>query len=228
MVEEKTAATPEGEAPPTRLQRLATWYGHVSDVLTPQRAGLLLGVLVIALVGAVGGWGAATEAVEDLPPGTVGVAADAAPFQLTVRRARYFDELSPTFPAMDGRRYLAVSVDVTNTSDEPVSSGILAQAVGIDAAGLATIELRSGPTVEGPSVVRTVDSLSQRSLQPTLPTNVVLVWRQDVAEPVPENLTVTLSRHTWRRSSLDGSMGWRDPESTARIVVPLEALPEQP
>jgi hypothetical protein len=87
---------------------LAALYGHVSDVLTIPRIGALLGLVVIVLVGAVGGWGGATEAAEEAPTAAVGTPIEAEPFEVTVRRARFFDELRPSFYAEDGFRYLAL------------------------------------------------------------------------------------------------------------------------
>ncbi len=226
MRHEQPARNAGEEDPPTRLQRLAALYGHVSDVLTVPRIGALLGLAVIVIVGAIGGWGAATEGAEEVPASAVGVPIEAAPFEATVRRARFFDELRPSFYAEEGFRYVALSVDVTNTSNEPVPSSTLAQAAAIDVDGQKAADLESGPRPVDPWVVRTADGLTQHTFQPGLAVNVVLVWQQDAARPLPEEVTVTLGRHTLRASSMDGTLGWRDTEPVAVVVLPLEPLAE--
>lgn len=213
-------------AAPSRLQRAAKWYSHVSDILTPQRIGLLLGAALLAVVGIFGGWDAAGEAVEK-PVARVGDVVTADPFEFTVSRARFFDELAPPFYREEGYRYLVVSVDVTNTAPEYVDSFVLAGSATLDADGLRTIDLATGPKVLEPRVVRTADSLSERTFQPGLTNNVVLAWQQDIGEAIPDEVTVTFSQHTWRRSTMDESLGWRDPVPAARVTLPLEPLPDE-
>ena len=227
MTQEETTARAAGEeTPPTRLQRLAALYGHVSDVLTIPRIGALLGLVVIVLVGAVGGWGGATEAAEEAPTAAVGTPIEAEPFEVTVRRARFFDELRPSFYAEDGFRYLALSVDVTPTATEPVGGAVFARAATLEVPGLRTIDLSSGPKVADPQVVRTADGLTQHTFQPGLTTNVVLVWQQEIGETLPAQVSLTLARHTLRRSSMDGTLGWRDPSPVAGVTLALEPLAE--
>lgn len=216
-------ATPQ----PTRLQRLAGWYGNVSDILSPQRLLLLAGLGLIVVVGMVGGWGTVSEAADELSVADVGKPVAVAPFEVTVNRARWFDKLEPTLYAEDGYRYLAVLIDVTNTTNEPVSGGILAETAELDAAALKTIELKAGPTPIAARALRGADGLTQYTLQPGLTQSVVLVWQQEAGEPLPTKVTFTLSGHTERRSAMDGSLGWRDPEPVAKITLPLEPLPEQ-
>ncbi len=223
----ETPTAGSDEAPATRLQRIAALYGHVSDVLTLPRIGAILGLVLILATGAVGGWGAASQAAEEVPPTAVGVAIEAAPFELTVRRARHFEELRPAFYPEEGFRYLALSVDVTNTTGEPVPAVVLAGAATLDALGLRTTGLSSGPRTNDPTVVRTADGLTQRTFQPGLTTTVVLVWQQDLGESPPAEVAVSLGGHTLRRSAMDGSTGWRDPEPVAVVALPLETLPEQ-
>lgn len=139
-----------------------------------------------------------------------------------------FDELGWLFPGAEGRRYASVSVDVENTSADPVAALVLAQAARLDLPGLASIELSDGPRALDPSVLRTSDSLMQRSFQPGLPINVVLVWQQDAAEAAPEEVSIAFSSHTWRRSAMDNTFGWHDPVAAARTVLPLDQLEEAP
>ncbi len=212
---------------PSRLKRAAELYGQVSDVLTPGRLGLLLGAALLVVIGAFGGWNAVTDSADETSEVGASEAFSADPFELTVRRAVVFDELEGVFPAEEGMRYISVSADVENTTDLPVSSFVLAGDVVLEVDGVETIEFDDGSShPRDPGVVRTADSLSARSFQPGLPVNVVLVWKQDAAEPVPAEISVLFPAHSWRRSVMDDSFGWRDPVPTARVSLPLAALGE--
>ncbi|MGI6878172.1 hypothetical protein [Microbacterium sp. gxy059] len=149
---------------------------------------------------------------------------EAAPFAISVTRARVFDELADVFPAEDGMRYIAVMATAENTSDDPVAARVLAQAVALDLPRLQTIALDAGEKIVDPEVLRSADSLPQRTFQPGLPIEVVLAWKQHVAEPVAAEASVVFSEQTWRRSLLDDSWGWRDGEPSSRLTLPLEPL----
>lgn len=212
------------EQPPSRLGRLTKWYGHVADILTPQRLLFLLTALTIFMLGLFGGWDAADVAADQVPEAKVGATVTAAPFDVTVTRGRMFHELPGVLYAEEGYRYLAIVMDVTNTSAEPVDAFVLAEAVALDIPGLRTIELDSGPQVIRPNVLRGVDSLNQRTFQPGLTTNIVLVWQQLTSAAEPATASVTFSAHTWRRSTLDGGLGWRDPSPVATLTLAIEPL----
>src|SRR5690606_27691334 len=143
------------EPPSSRFKKATAWYGYVSDILTPQRLVLGLGVLVLGVVGLLGGWGTVSDAVEDTPVVDVDAVFVAAPFEITVTRARAFDELDQAFYAEEGFRYIAVMADITNTTDQPVPASVLADSIGLEVQGLRTIELDAGPKTIAPDVVRT-------------------------------------------------------------------------
>ena len=216
-----------GEAParvvPTRFERAKKVYELVSDVVTPQRIGLVLAALVLLVAGIAGGFDAVSAADDDTPTASVGEVVDAAPFEITVRRARHGTELKPIAYRQDGRRHVFVTLDVRSTATLPVPAGILLNAVRIDVPGLATTASGSLATPNG---YRTGDGLSVRSLQPGVTVPVVLVWQQDAAAPVPETLTVTVNRQTWRTSTLEDSESWFDPEPARVVTLPVEALAE--
>lgn len=183
-----------------------------------------MGVLAIGLVGLFGGWGAVGDAADSTPVAQVDESFAATPFEVTVTRARVFDELPDAFPREDGYRYLALIADVTNTSSEPVPAGILTDGLSLDAPGLRTIELDSGPHPMSARVVRMVDSLSQHTFQPGLTTSVVIVWQQEVSADAPTHASATFAQHNWRRSTLDDVFGWRDPVPAATLGLPAEPL----
>lgn len=200
-------------------ERVKKVYGLVSDILSPTRLLVLLGVLVLVPLGLFGGFDAMAQ--EELPTVKADTLVDLAPFTLMVTAARYGDELTPVAYPEDGVRYLFLAVEVTNTTDEPVSAGVLAQAVGVDIAGLMTTE---GATTATPTVYRTEDALSARVYSPGVVVPTVVTWHLDATEPLPEEVTVTFHTQTWRASVLDGSWGWRDPEAARTMTLPLQPL----
>lgn len=208
--------------------RLETWrkrYALVSDILTPQRLGLLLAVALLGIVALAGGW-QAVEGVEapETPKVAVGDKIAATPIEVSVRRARHFDELKPSLPRTDGYRYLVVSLDLTLRNDEFVSAYDLQRAIALDAPGLKSTPLRSGPRIDDPRLLRGLDGLDAKAFQPGLPTPTIAVWQQALTEPIPAEVTVTFAQQTWRQSVLDGAWRWSDPSPVARVTLPVEAL----
>lgn len=192
----------------------------VSDILTPTRLLVLLGVVLLVPVGLLGGFDAA--ATEETPVVAVGDTVKVAPFSLTVTAARYADALPPIAPTQDGTKYVFLAVEVTNTSASPVSSTTLTDAVATDLQ-VATYD-GSGGTAIRPSVYRTEDSLSASTYPPDVMVPSVLVWQVDAETALPDAVVVSLRGQTWRASSLDGGMGWRDPSAAATLDVPLSPL----
>lgn len=180
--------------------------------------------IAIGFTTVFGGWNAAEETAGEIPAVAANEQFSVAPFDVTVTRARVFDEVPGMFPALDGYRYLALVADITNSSSEPVDALVIADSLKIDAPGLRTLELDSGPQPVRPDVYRGVDSLLQHTFQPGLTTNIVFVWQQSVAEEIPLETTAVFSSHTQRRSTLDDSLGWRDPVATATVTIAVEPL----
>ncbi len=84
----------------TRLKKASKVYGLVSDILTPQRLGLLAAVAVLLGFGWLGGWNEAVAETDDIPVVKAGDAHAAKPFEITVKKAFHADKLSPILPAM--------------------------------------------------------------------------------------------------------------------------------
>ncbi len=210
----------------TRLKKASKVYGLVSDILTPQRLGLLAAVAVLLGFGWLGGWNEAVAETDDIPVVKAGDAHAAKPFEITVKKAFHADKLSPILPAIDGRRYLLVTADVVNTSDRPMLAGTLTSDLTLDATGLTTLEFRDGPVSAKPQVYRINDTLGARAFSPGVTVPVVLVWQQDTTATIPGQVTVTVPAHTWRASSMDGAQDWRDPEPAFRVTLDVAELPE--
>lgn len=208
------------DAPRHAVPRLEAWrtrWAWVSDILTPQRIGLGLLALVLLVAGAFGGWEDALTAEETTPRAEPGATVAAAPFDVVVRKAFQGDALPPVANARDGVRYLFVTLDVTNTSDAPVFSSILSSDLGVDLTGV--------DTTFPPQVFRINDTQGARSFSPDVTVPVVVVWELDASLDPPTEVTLTVPRHTWRRASLDSSMGWRDPEPAVEVTLPVAEVP---
>lgn len=187
---------------------------------------MLAVVLLIGVVGLLGGWDVVGEETE-VPRSELEEAADVKPFEVLPATARYFDEIEWVLPKEEGYRYVALMVDVENTSDAFVSSVVLTDSVRIDLDGLKQLETRNGSIPVSPQVIRVADALGQRGFQPGLPVQVILVWQQELGVEPSGELAVTFSANTWRRSTLDEQMAWLDPKPAIQYVLPLsEAVDE--
>ena len=202
------------------FKRAQKTYALVSDILTPQRIGLFLAFALLLGIGLFGGWDAAVTEVDDVPRGEPSATAAVPPFDVVFRRARYGDSLEPAFRPQEGVRYWFVSLDVTNTTNLPVDRFTLTDDIAIDLPGL-----KSFPGVPPrPTPYRLLDSLTQGDFQPGLTTQIALVWEQDAAAAIPDEVTLTVPKYTWRASSMDGSTGWRDAEPGLIITLPADPL----
>lgn len=217
-----TRGLPDDEAPPTRLERWKSRYDLVSDIFSPKRLALLAAVLVLGIVGLVGGWDKVDAAERALPTAAPGEVVHTRVVDVAVVRARQGDAIEGLLRKEDGVRYVFVVARITVTGDRPITGDIIKQLLTIDVPGLATYPSKvdpSGRAVTPPELSRTSDALPAITLQPSLTYDVAFVWKQDAAERVAEQLTATIHDHTWRRSSLDGSMGWRDATPLTTVTV---------
>ncbi|WRS29840.1 hypothetical protein U6G28_09995 [Actinomycetaceae bacterium MB13-C1-2] len=202
------------------MKRAKEGYKLVSDIFTPSRIALLAVVLLIGIVGLFGGWDVVGEEA-GAPRGDLEEAAEVKPFKVLPETARYFDEIERVLPKEEGYRYIALMVNVENTSDSFIASNVLTGSVTIDIDGLKQFEAPDGSFPVSPQVIRVDDALNQRAFQPGLPVRVILVWQQESGVEPSSELAVTFSANTWRRSTLDEQMAWLDPEPAVQYVLPL-------
>ena len=228
----RAAGSPASEAstgkpaPMAQLKKAGKVYGLVSDILSPQRVGLLIAVAVLLGFGWLGGWNEAVAETDELPVVKAGEAHPATPFEITVKKAFHAARVDPILPTVDGRRYLLVTADVVNTSDRPVLVSTLTDDLTLDAHGLATSPSQSGPVAHHPLAYRINDALGARAFSPGVTVPVVFAWEQDATVDVPAHVTVTVPAHAWRASTMDGDLGWRDPTPAFRVTLDVVALPE--
>lgn len=225
FVEPTVGTDTVAEPSPLVQQVKRTWkFGQfLSDVLTP--TNIIFGViaLVLLLVGALGGWGHVREADRELTAVAPGEQTSlATPWRITITRSWRTDELDGLLTKKKGTRYLIVVGRVANEHNEPVPGVLLRKAMQIDVPGCRTDGLPLGQDACHPHQLLRDDTLSMADLQPGMELPFFAVFEQDSASPAPNQISVQLSSQTWRASSLDGGMDWRDLTPVATVTVPTK------
>lgn len=224
-------ATPEQDhaaerAEASEFAKAQKVYQLVSEIVAPTTIGLLLAIALLVTIGWLGGWDAVSDDGEALPVADPGETITADPFTFVIGSARYGDELPPIARAAEATRYLFVSAEVTNTSNRPLSATFyLAAAVRVELPGLQS---QWGDNPTRPEIFRGLDALSQGEMQPGLTYSLVFMWVQDASAPPPSELTVTLSKYTFRQSVLDGAQRWMDIEDASEVLVPVKPIGATP
>lgn len=220
MGDERPATDEPAKPANARLERAKKGYSLVSDIFTPTRLLVLLAVLILLPVSLWGGLDAVAETPEDLPTVDAWEALETNPLTITPTKFLYGDSINGVLSEQIGARYLFLAVDVTNTSDAPVSSTLLTSSLTLGAQQLKTTFLHSGKLAP-PVAYRINDGLQLGALQPDVTVPVLLVWQQNSAVPAPAEVEVTASSWTWRADSLTGSLGWRDQTPEVLTTLPL-------
>lgn len=195
--------------------------------------GLMAGLAVLLVSGAFGGLGETPDA----PPRAVALrtAVDVEPFTVSVERVREGRDLGVASVSEPDGRYLLVSTRLTARGDRSVGYGVLEDLVRIEgASGLVPRGFGGGsPPASGevpPSAVLSADDAElMGDPAPGLTYPVVFLFEQQASAPVPSEVTVVLSAHTWRRSNVEERMDWFDPVPAVRVratVTPYKPAPE--
>lgn len=210
------------------LRTVAEAIGGILDAKT-WIALIVAGILLV--VGGLGGLERATaEAPAALPTAKVGEPIEVRPFTITVVSAHQGDSLGKLLTAKKGKRYIAVRLTIVTHEGQSARQGLK----GSMAQGYRFIRLQTPGVPEGDkdSFVygfRVSDSQILATLQPELPTDVLIVFEQDTVEvpTPPSTVTAVLQEQTWRRSNLDGSWGWFDPTPVVTMEIPVKPLKGQ-
>lgn len=216
-----------GAAPPLEKKSgIVRFLLLFHDLLKPRNIAMLVGLAAIGIVALTGGLGEVATADQDLPTTTPSATATAPPLEVVVRKA-YWTTKSVTglFPAQDGIRHLMVSIELTNTGDQPIPVYTVAESFRIDAGGLVENGTVVDSAAADPVVTRSNDLADAGAAQPGLITPLVLVWQQKTTQAVPTSFLVTIRGHVWRASALDGSMQWLDASDEYRVSIPVVELP---
>ena len=133
-------------------------------------------------------------------------------------------EAKPTFRSRPGKRWLFITMEVTNATQQSIHRALLVKSLSLKADGLTS---EFGSTPSDPALCRLPDGLSPDFFQPGLTQKIVAAWQQNDSEPLPKELTVTLSENSYRESSLTGEKAWFDPEEKFSATLTVEELKQQ-
>lgn len=197
--------------PPVRLRR------HPRVV-----AGVLAVGLLAALVGLLGGW--ERDAPDDVRVVGPGVTVGVTPFRFRIDGAEAVYELDGSL-ADEGLAFIVVEGRLALDADESVSSSVLGDALRADLAHTYSVFGDEQAEAE-PQILVAADGSTLLGLGPGLTYDVELVYVVDESA-VPDDITLFLLEHIWRKSSLDGEPGWFDPALSARVTVGVAPLPEE-
>lgn len=181
--------------------------------------GVLGAGLLLASTAAFGG----LEPVEAAGPAPfeLGAQVTAAPFEITVDRAVWVDELPGVYLLDDSNRWLALVATVVNTHTESLGHE-LAEAVRlVGVEGLLREPLEGTAAVVSSEQSVLADGSGLSPVQPGLPYEMVFLFEQDGSVPPPTEVTVQIAAHTWRADSFDGFFSWLDPTVVAEGTVPI-------
>ena len=180
------------------------WRGHVASwwrARSIRQMLLMAGAVVLLASGLFGGLREAP--VEAAEPLVVGRPHDAAPFTLTVERARWTSDLGEIGKTERGR-YLIVIVKVRTDEDRSVDLSVLQEAVALQQidgiyAAMGGDKVGAGMQAK-PALFVLADGTRMSALPPGLTYELAYVWEQRGSEPVPAELSVASRSHTWRQS----------------------------
>ena len=186
--------------------------------------GFLVAVVIIGIISLLCGWDIiVAERDESLASVSPGEVAHADPFDVTFLRAFHATDLEPMIRPKSGKRLLLISLEVVNTGKTMVSSALLTRALDPDLP-LATMNDEPDGQADPAELYRFQDAQRQGSFQPGLPQYLLAVWWQNEAEPLPREVTVTLSGYTYRESFLSSDKFWYDREAKISVTLPMEEL----
>ena len=186
--------------------------------------GVLAALVVVGIISLLGGWDIIlAERDEDVASVSPGETTHADPFDVTFLRAFHATDLDPVIRPKSGKRLLLISLEVVNTGKTMVSSALLTRALDPDLP-LATMNDEPDGQADPAELYRFQDAQRQGSFQPGLPQYLLAVWWQKETDPLPTEVTVTLSGYTYRESFLSSDKFWSDREAKISVTLPVEEL----
>lgn len=188
--------------------RLRGWLLRLARTLTLRQLVLSVAAVVVLASGLFGGLATATTTAEGPAALVAGTRVHAEPFDVTVQRLRWLDDLGPAVTRPEGR-YVGVVATVENTTDHPVYLDVIRRFLHLS-------DVEGVDPDATPQVLVVADSAPLSSAAPGLEYEVVLLWDQAADAAPPTRATVSVRSHTWRQSTLDDQMLWFDPAVTHR------------
>lgn len=213
------------------LQRRARSSLVATRLLQQPLRNLGVGVTVIVL-GVTALFGGLADADVEVPRVAglrVGETVRVDPYEITLRKVLWVDELPNVYPTTKGDRWLAITATVRNTHTTSLFGAVeLREALtlsGVD--GLVEDPVAGTPRVRSTYRRVLADTSDLSPVSPGVSYEMVFLFEQAPSAEPPTEVTVQLVRHTWRRNSLDQSMGWFDPTVAAQATLPMVESPQQ-
>ncbi|GLY32982.1 hypothetical protein [Kineosporia sp. NBRC 101731] len=194
--------------------------------------GVGVTVLILGVTAAFGGLEEA-DGSDEATAIKVGTTMTAAPFDITIKRLVWADELPGVSTMENGSRWLAIVADIENTSDKSLAPFYAQEAVtvnGVDGLvsepefDLTTADDDDRTDRHGADqLLHYADSGTLNPLQPGLTYEAAFLYEQRGSAPATDVVTVQIVGHTLRANSLDQTEMWLDP-----AVIAESALAVQP
>lgn len=199
-------------------------------------AALVAVVVLTGVIGLMGGWSRAKpDGPRAVAPGT---AVDVRPFRIQVDAARAVYEVDgdvaddgvgdPTTSEDDEepRAYVVVDASISLDDRASVSGGEIEDLVDSDLRSTYNLNNARQEVAAPTSVHVAQDGSSISGIGPGLTYDVRLVFELDESA-VPDRITVRFNEQTWRRSFIDGDLGWFDPVRVATVALDVAPLPPE-
>jgi hypothetical protein len=217
------------EEPPDEEPARRPGRSRVAERLLNQplrHLGVGVAIIVLGATAAFGGLEAAAG-TDRLPPVRIGEKTLVAPYDITIKKVVWVDELPDVYPSQRGNRWLAITATVRNTHDVSLYGAVeLAQAVTLsDVDGLVRTPDRGTDRVRSSYQKQIMDNSDLTPVQPGIDYAMVFLFEQKATAAPPEQVSVALVGHTWREDSIDKSEKWLDPTVVATSTLPMVELP---
>jgi hypothetical protein len=220
----RAVSTPAPQSERAELRRRAARSVVAQRLLNQPLRNLGVGVTAIVL-GATAAFGGLEPAEErsSIDVIEIGTKASVPPYDITIRKVVWVDELPGIYKAADENRWLAITATVRNTHNTSLyGANELAQAVtlaGVE--GMVSEPVRGTDRVKSTQRPLLLDSSELQPVQPGLDYDIAFLFEQKGSVPPPEEVTVQLVRHTWREDSINKTSAWLDPEVIAEGRLPM-------
>jgi hypothetical protein len=213
------------------LRRRAQTSKVASRLLEQPLRTLGVGVtgIVLGATALFGGLEDADPTSRDVTSVKIGEKVVAAPYEITIRKVVWVDELPNVYPLEKGSHWLAITATVRNTHTESLFGAVeLKDALALSGVeGLVEKPERGTERVESTYRKIIADTTDLSPVQPGLSYEMVFLFEQRADAAPPTEVAVEAVGHTWRQNSIDKTMGWLDPEVVARGTLPMVESAQQ-
>ncbi|GAA3532804.1 hypothetical protein GCM10022234_32130 [Aeromicrobium panaciterrae] len=191
------------------------WREHLRPFVASRslrQLTLAAGALVLLASGLFGGLERAEP--EKVTSVKAGQTVDTGPFDLTVTKVVWAEDLADGPGESELGRFLVVHATVTSTEKDTVSGFVIREALRIH--GLRGFAEKEGSDVlvtsdeADPRVVSVADQVRIDYLNPGLTYDVQYVWEQTWSRPLPSSVDLTVFGHGFRQSNIDEQEDWFD------------------